>query len=232
MPDLISTGLKLFFAYNALKERQRANSVMSAPRTYQTVTDKDTALLEVKGKAGSVAVIVGTRDTGKTVVSRRLAQFYGRPVYIVSPQQAAPSWMTPITFQEIEERVPENCTLILEDLPSYASNRQYNNETVQTLERIVPMVRHDRHPPDFPVGKVHLIIITQSTAQADKYVLDCDLALFKPLGLLNEERPNVARIYKNFVNPEFVGKDSMWIKTHAYLMTPTWRGIIEISNVN
>ncbi len=163
-----------------------------------------------------------------TVLARRLAEFFGRPTYCVSPQQETPRWIKRLDFQDITEMVPEWSTLIFEDLPSYASNRDYNDECVRLLNRIIPMVRHPRNPPEFPVGRVHLIFVTQSSAAADRFILDCDAAFFKPVGLLIEERPNVARIYKQFVNAEFEGKDTMWIRQHAFMMTPTWRGIIKI----
>jgi hypothetical protein len=105
----------------------------------------------------------------------------------------------------------------------------YHDELVQIINRAIPMVRHERQPPEFPIGKVHLIFCTQSTAAADRYILDCDAAFFKPLGLLIEERPHVAKIYKNFVDPEFDNKPKDWVLSHAYMMTPAWRGIISIS---
>lgn len=222
--QLIGMGLRLWLMYQASKQQQQ----QPEEQIYQTVSDRPTALNELRSKAGSVTVIVGTRDTGKTILSRRFAEFLGRPTFAVSPQQETPRWITRIDFANVFELVPEFSTLILDDLPAYASNRSYNDELVQTLERIVPMVRHERMPPEFPIGRVHLIFCTQSTAQADRYILDCDAALFKPLGLLNEERPNVARIYKTLVNPEFENKPTMWVKSHAYLMTPTWRGVIQV----
>jgi hypothetical protein len=226
--DLLSLGLKLFFAYQKIKSAQKTNIPQQTGQTYQTVTSKDTALNEIKQKAGSVTVIIGTRETGKSNLSYRWAEFLGRPTFCVSPQEQTPKWIRRINFPDILEIVPENATLILDDLPAYAGNRDYNDEMVRILNRIIPMVRHDRQPPEFPVGKVHLIFNTQSSAAADRFILDCDAAFFKPVGLLIEERPNVARIYKQFVNAEFEGKDSLWIKQHAYLMTPTWRGIIQI----
>jgi hypothetical protein len=75
------------------------------------------------------------------------------------------------------------------------------------------MVRHERHPPEYPIGEIQLIFCSQSAAQADKYILDCDLAFFKPLGLLYHdlERPAIKRIYRDWVDPVFQGKDDFWI---------------------
>lgn len=226
--DLLSLGIKLFFAYQKLQAKQQQRGQEVVGQTFQTVTDKDTALLELKQKAGSVSVLIGTRDTGKSVLSRRLAEFLGRPTYVVSPQQATPTGMIRIDLKDIMEKVPEYSTLVLDDVPAYLSNRSYHEELTQVIERAVPMVRHPRQPPEFPIGCVHLIFCTQSSSAADKYILDCDAAFFKPLGLLIEERPNVARIYKNYVNQEFEGKDTMWIKQHAFFMCPTYKGIISI----
>ncbi len=218
-------GARLLVAY--LKQKQTGPQQVGSV-TVQTVSDKDTALLELKNKSGSVSLVVGTRDTGKTVLSRRLAEFLGRPTYAISPQQMTPSWIRRINFTDIWEIVPSMSTIIFDDLPAYASNRDYNEEVVQSVEKLIPMVRHEPHPPEFPLGQLHLIFCTQSAVQADRYILDCDAAFLKPLGMFVEERQNVARAYRNYVNPEFDNKPSDWVKNHAYLMTPTWRGVIQI----
>jgi len=193
------------------------------------LTDKDVALVSLRNKRGSVSVLLGTRDTGKSELAYRLAEFFGRPTYAISPQQKPPQWITHITLGDIETKVPAMTTLICDDLPAYASNRDYNEALVQTLERIIPMVRHERQPPDFPVGEVHLIFCSQSAAQADRYILDCDLALLKPLGLLMDgiERPSIGKIYRDWVNPEFDNKDDDFVHKHAFMITRGFRGLIE-----
>ena len=110
----------------------------------------------------------------------------------------------------------------MEDLPAYMSNRDYNNQFVQEIERIVPMCRHKK--------KWHLIFNTQSSAQADKYILDCDLAFFKPQGLLmaDVERPNIRKIYKNIVDPYFENSSQDFIHRHACMVSRTYIGGIEI----
>mgnify|MGYP001560463878 FL=1 len=196
-------------------------------------TQKDLALLNIRQKKGSVTVILGSRDTGKTELCYRFAEFLGRPTFGIFPQQMPPSWITKLTLDDIFTKVPRMSTLICDDLPSYASNRDYNDLLIRALEKAIPMVRHEPHPPEYPLGEIHLIFSSQSSAQADKYILDADMALFKPLGLLMGavERPAVDRIYRTYVNPEFEGKDDSWIHNHAYLMTRTWRGIISITKV-
>lgn len=190
--------------------------------------ERDDALLSVKNLDGSVTVLLGARGTGKTELAYRLAKFYGRPTYAISPQQVPPSWIHRVTLENMFQEVKPRSTLIADDLPAYASNRDYNEGLVQALEKVIPMARHES-TPDHPIGEIHLIFCSQSAAQADKYILDCDLALFKPLGLLigGVERPHIAKIYREFVDPEFDGKDMDWIRKHAYIFSRTWRGIIE-----
>jgi len=181
------------------------------------------ALQTVKDKKGSVTVLLGTRSTGKSELAYRLAEFYARPTFAVSPEQRPPAWIRPIGLGDIDKVVPPRSTLILDDLPVYASNRDYNNQLVQALERIIPMVRHRR--------QLHLIFCSQNSAQADKCILDCDLAFLKPLGILCQdvERPFIRRVYKEDVDPEFEGKGESWIVRHAFMMSRTYKGIVEIA---
>ena len=186
-----------------------------------------TALADVKSLDGSVCVNLGTRFTGKTVLAHRIAKFYGRKTYAVSPQQKPPPWIEWIKLSELKYAVAPMTTLILDDLPAYASSRDYNDELVAELEAIIPMVRHKPTQPG-QVGQVHLIFNSQSAAQADKYILDCDLAFMKPLGLLahDMERPNIRRIYRQLVDPLFEGRDNRWIHRHAYMVSRSFKGLI------
>jgi hypothetical protein len=168
-----------------------------------------------------------------TTLSYVVAKALGRPTYAISPQQTPPPWITPITLNQIWTKLPSRCTLILDDMPAYASNRDYTNELVKNLERLVPMVRHEPHPPEWPVGEIQLIFSSQSAAQADKYMLDCDCVFFKPLGLLYEdyERQNIKRIYRDYVNAYFNGKDHDWVLHHAWMRTPEYNGGIFYNQV-
>ena len=202
-----------------------------AQQSRTLLTDKDVALLNLKKKAGSVIVLLGSRDTGKTQLAYRLAEFLERPTYAVSPQQKPPDWITWVKLNEIEEKVKSRSTLIMDDLPAYMSNRDYSEQMVQVIEKMIPMVRHEAIPPEFPIGEIHLIFSSQSSAQADRYILDCDAAFLKPLGLLmgDIERPNIAKIYRMVVNEEFEGKDDAWIQKHAYMLSRGFKGLIEVS---
>jgi hypothetical protein len=195
------------------------------------ITDKDLALITLKRKTGSVTVVIGTRDTGKTELCYRLAEFLERPTYAVSPQQKPPSWIKWLHVEDVLEQLPPDSTCIFDDTPAYMSNRDYNESFNRTVEKAIPMVRHDPHPPDFPIGRVHLIFSTQSAAQADRYILDVDAAFFKPLGLLmgDIERPNIAKLYRTLVNPEFDGQSEDFIKSHAYMLTRGYKGLIEVA---
>jgi len=194
---------------------------------------KDAALISVKKKMGSVTVCIGTRDTGKTEMAYRLAEFFERPTYAVSPQQTPPNWISHIKLEDIVSQVPPRSTLLMDDLPSYMSSADYQEHMTQVVNRIIPMVRHERQPPDFPVGEVHLIFITQSAAAADRYILDCDLALLKPLGLLmgSIERPQIAKIYRELVDPCFQDKPDEFIQSHAYIISRQFRGLIKVNRV-
>jgi len=199
-----------------------------------TLDTKDVALLTVKQKPGSVTVIFGSRDTGKTELAYRLAEFFGRPTFAVSPQQKPPSWIEWIKeINDIFTRVPRGSTLLMDDLPAYFSNKDYQESFARAVERVIPMVRHEPQPPEYPIGEVHLIFSSQSSAQADRYILDCDLALLKPLGLLmgEIERPSIAKIYKTLVNPCFEGRDEMFIKQHAFMLSRTYKGLITFKKV-
>lgn len=182
------------------------------------------ALEEVKRKDGSVSVWIGTRDTGKTVGSQREAEYLGRPVFGISPEQKLPSWIEPIKMKDIN-KLPSRITLIVEDTPVNMGNRDYNEEVVQTLEKIIPMVRHTK--------KWHLIFNTQSSAQADKYILDCDLAFFKPQGILmgDVERPNIQKIYTKYVNPFFENRSQSWMRQHVLMIARSYIGGMLIAKV-
>jgi len=194
---------------------------------------KDLALMRVKNKKGSIIVCLGSRDTGKTELSYRLAEFLGRPTLAVSPQQKPPSWIERTTLDNLFIKPRKGVTIILDDLPAYMSNRSYNDLVVQTMEKLIPMVRHEPNPPEYMIGESHVIFASQSAAQADKYILDCDLAFFKPLGLLLQdvERPGIARIYKTMVDPLFEGKDDEFIHEHAFLLSRTFKGLINFKRV-
>jgi len=192
---------------------------------YKVLSDKDEALLNLKKKDGAVVAIVGTRGTGKTELAYRLAEFIGKPAYAVSPEQAPhPSFIERIGFDEIDKKVGSGSTILFDDVPVYLSNRDYHNQLVQAVERLIPMVRHEK--------KLHLIFVTQSSGFADKYVLDADAIFIKPGSLLFEdlERPGMKKLYQ-IANQYFEGKNDNWVLRHAYLITRQWQGILEIKKV-
>jgi len=196
----------------------------------------------LKKKTGANIVLLGSRGVGKTELSYSLARFLGRPTFAVSPQQTPPSWITLLKLHEVFTKLPRMSTLIMDDLPAYASNRDYREELIQSLEKLIPMIRHEPHPPEQPVGEIDIIFCSQSAAQADKYILDCDMALFKPLGLLaaDYERPNIKRIYRDYVDPYFAqattgGNDPAnvdeWVHHHAWLRCREYNGGIYFDKV-
>ena len=213
------------------KELAKARKMALDEAQQQAITEKDYALSIVKKKKGSVTVNLGTRETGKSELSYRLAEFFGRRTYAVSPEQRPPSWIQWVSIKEVEQKVLPYSTLIFDDLPAYASNRDYNDLLVQEMERLIPMCRHKR--------ALHLIFNSQSSAQADRYILDCELAFLKPLGILMDdvERPNIRRIYRNEVDPYFEkvmeqsSDPELAIKKHAWMRSRYWKGGVEIAMV-
>lgn len=216
--NLVALGIKLLLYYMSQKQQ----TIQQDGPVAVDVSAKDRSLLTFKNKLGAVAVLLGTRGTGKTELAYRLAEFVDKPTFAVSPEQAPhPNFIRRIEIGEIET-VPSDSTLICDDLPVYASNRDYSDSLVRALEKLIPMVRHER--------RMHLIFCSQSSAQADKYILDCDIAFFKPLGLLYDdlERPNIRRIYRDLVDPCFAGKSEEWIVRHAYMLAREFKGIVEV----
>jgi hypothetical protein len=234
MGSIEEFGVKLalgYFEHIVNKATSKGDSNGDGPNPV-----RDNALLRIKAKKGAVILNLGSREQGKTVLSYCLAKFMGRPTYAISPQEVPPKWITPVTLADIFGKnciVPPGSTLICDDLPAWASNRDYHDPLVKRFEKSIPMVRHEPHPPEFPLGEVLLIINTQSSAQGDKYVSDCDMAFFKPLGLLYEgyERPNIKRIYKDYVNAYFNEKTPDWTLHHAWMRCAEYNGGIFYNKV-
>ena len=214
--------LGLLFRFLPILLRQKQPD---AKAQYRVLSDKDAALSNLKKKKGAVTVLLGTRGMGKTELAYRLAEFLGRKTYAVSPEQRPPPWIERIKPENILEVKPWS-TVICDDLPAWASNRDYNEALVQSLEKLIPMVRHEKC--------IQLIFSTQSAAQADKYILDCDMAFLKPLGLFKDdfERPNIAKIYRTHVDAVFEGKNDYFIVRHAYMWSRSYKGLIEIKKAS
>jgi len=201
-------------------------------REYQPEPDngslsaKDYELLTLKKKLGAVVDIIGARGSGKSELAYRLAQFIDKPTFAISPEQKPhPQFIKQIKLEEVDEMVPPGSTVIYDDIPAYMSSRDYSDVLVKQLEKDIPMCRHDKAR--------HIIFVTQSAAQADKYILDSDAVFLKPLGLLMDgiERPHVARIYKELVNPAFEGHTDKFIMTHAFMLSRSFKGLIYVKMV-
>ena len=197
-----------------------------APKVqYKVLSEKDKALSSLKKKDGAVIVILGTRGSGKTELAYRLAEFIGKPTYAISPEQKPhPAFIQRIDISEIEN-IPSKSTLICDDVPAYMSSRDYYDAMVRSIEKIIPMVRHER--------KLHLIFSSQSGSQADKYILDADAAFLKPSSVFFEdlERPGIKKLYQT-ANPYFEGKSEDWTRRHSFFISREWQGIIEIKKVS
>ena len=223
--DLLSLGIKMFLAYQKFKSAQEQDRSEQEGEIYQTVTDASTALAQLRDKEGAVILDIGGRGSGKTELAYKLAQFIGKPTFAVSPEQKPhPSFIQQIQLEEVNEMVPPRSTLILDDAPVQLSNRDYHDALVQEVERMVPMVRHDR--------KLHLIVVTQSGSFVDRWLLDADAAFLKPQSLFaaDFERPAIKKVYQ-FANPYFEGQTEDWTRRHAYFICPTYRGIVTVNKV-
>jgi len=178
-------------------------------------------IIRLKHKEGAVVDVIGRRESGKTIASRRIAEIIGRPTYAVSPEEKQPSWITELKLEELSDRPPAMSTLILDDLPVYMGSRDYQDSLVQVIERLIPVVRHRR--------KLILIFSSQSSAQSDKYILDADIVLLKPANLLfsDLERPGVAKLYKQ-VMPAYNEMNEYQQKRHIFIFSQSWKGLVRV----
>lgn len=177
------------------------------------------ALLKLKAKAGGVVVIIGSRGSGKTVLAWRLAQFLNRKTYGVSPNQKMPDWVEEVAFEDIAD-LPRKSTLILDDIPMYASSRDYHLAAVRAMEKTIPVCRHKG---------IMIIFITQTSGFADRWVLDADAVFLKKPSILYAEieRPAVKKWVDKAV-VAFKGMNEAQAKRHAYLITDEYAGIISV----
>ena len=166
----------------------------------------------LRQKDGSVSVLIGRRESGKTVLGYRLAELLGRPIYAVSPEETPPKGVIELGLEELDEKPPPNSTLFLDDLPVYMGTHDYQNQLVRTVEKLVPVVRHRR--------KLHLIFATQLAALSDKYALDADCVFLKPPSLLYQdlERAAVKR-FQDDAAKVWEGKTDFWVRRHCYVLS-------------
>ena len=175
----------------------------------------------LKRKAGAVVVVLGRRESGKTVVAYRLAEGMGRKVYAVSPEQCPPPGVTELKMEQLEAEPPPFSTLVLDDLPVYASSHDYGDAFVKNLERMIPVVRHKR--------KLILIFCTQLASLADKYALDADVVIFKPPSLLYQDLERISvKKWQDSLAPIWEGKSDMWVKKHCFILSHSWKGLVSV----
>lgn len=179
-------------------------------------------ITKLKHKAGAVVIILGRRDSGKTITALRLAEILERPTYAISPEETPPSWVKELKLEQLENEPPPHSTLIMDDVPAYMGSRDYYNVFVQQVERIIPMVRHKR--------KMILVFSSQSSAQSDKYILDSDLVLLKPVNILfgDLERSSVSRLYRQ-VMPIYDRMSEYQQKRHIFVFSQDYKGLVRIN---
>ena len=192
------------------------------PQPQQEPSGKDRALLNLKNKEGAVILILGKRESGKTVLAYRLAEFLERPTYVVSPNQKPLPWMIETKLEDIGE-IPPKSTLLLDDIPVYMSSRDYNEALVRNVEKVIPIARH---------RGIILIFISQTSGYADRWVMDTDAVFLKQSSILyaDIERPAVKKLMDRAA-PYFANQTEIWQKKHSYLVTDSWEGLISVSMV-
>ena len=176
----------------------------------------------LRRKLGSVTIIIGRRESGKSVVGYRLAELLDRPIYAVSPEAPVPHGVTELSLEELDDMPPPGSTLFLDDIPVYASQRDYGVAAVRVLEKLIPVVRHKR--------KLHIISATQSSGLTDRFVMDADIVLLKPANLLfsDLERTSVARLYRT-VQPLFDQMSPPECQRHIYLLSQNERRMVRVN---
>ena len=211
---LLSFGIKLLLNALEQKDQQAKGGVPELGEVG--------AVKGLKQKEGSVVLLLGKRESGKTICAQRLAQVLARPTYAISPEQKPPDWIEEIKLEQIAELPPPYSTLICDDLPAYMGSRDYTDSWVQMIERIIPTVRHRR--------KLHLIFVSQTSGQADKWALNADLVIMKPMGWLyaETERSAVKRLADK-VMPIFRQMTDSQQKKQAYLFSDSWQGLVRIN---
>jgi len=176
----------------------------------------------LRRKAGSVTAVIGARDMGKSVVGYRLMEILGRPPYAVSPEQRPPSWVKRLKFTELDNEPPPFSTLFLDDIVVHMSSRDYMEPYVRQVEKLFPMVRHER--------KLHLISAAQLASLVDKYVLDADLVILKAPSLLYKDiERQMVKTLQDRAAHIWSGKSDHWLQRHCYVITRRWEGVARVS---
>ena len=176
----------------------------------------------LKKKDGAVISIIGAPTMGKTVCSHRLAEIIGRPTYTISQAEKPPPWIQPLALEQLDTLPPKYSTLILDDILTFMSSRDYNDPFVQALERIAPTARHER--------KIILIFNTQVASLTDKYALTGELVILKAPSVLyaDLERPMVKKL-QDGAYEYWEGKSEKWLQKHAFIISHFWKGLVRIN---
>ena len=176
----------------------------------------------LKRKAGSVTAIIGARDMGKSVVGYRLMEILGRPQYAVSPEQRPPRGITRLKFTDLDNEPPPFSSLFLDDIAVHMSSRDYTGPDVRQVEKLFPMVRHER--------KLHLISAAQLASIVNKYVLDADLVILKAPSIIYKDiERQMVKTLQDRASQVWAGKSDWWLQRHCYVITRRWEGIARVA---
>lgn len=218
---LLNAGSKIVANWLVQKQQEMLTDV-GGSNDEPGLSTKDQEMLKLKKKDGGIILILGKRESGKTVLAHRVADFLRRPTYAISPSQQPPNWIIKWQLDMIDE-IPPNSTLILDDLPVYMSTRDYHEGTIQSIERLIPVARH---------RKMFVIFVSQTSGFADRWCMDADVVFIKQMSILyaDIERPAVKKLMDRAA-PYFKDRPDMWVKKHAFMVTDSWEGLIKVNMV-
>ena len=191
--------------------------------TARELPDPTPMLRKLWNKKDSVIIVIGRRGSGKTSLSLRLAEWFGRPCYAVGiGQEALGNRGRALEPGELGMLPPES-VLIIDDAGLFFGTRDYASDASQNLHDLLATVRHKQ-----------LVIIanTVNTAMIDRYLLDSDLLLIKPVSALHREaeRRHVQKLLDKATTAINSLPESMKQRfVYAYSDVYDFEGLIEYS---
>ena len=210
-------------ALNVVLEALGAQSQTPVPQLVSSTPELGElpTIARLRAKDGSVTLILGMRESGKSVMAYRLAHLLGRPTYAVSPEETPPKWASELELEELAQEPPPWSTLVMDDLPAYMSSRDYTDAYVKVVEQLIPVVRHRR--------KLHLIFSSQSSGLSDKWCMDADVILMKPLSFLyaDLERAAVKKLADKLM-PLFNEMSEEQQLRHCYVFSRQFIGMCRV----
>lgn len=131
--------------------------------------------------------VLGRRGTGKSTISFRLTERWGRETYTlgVPPQSLPPGYQA---LKDVRD-LPERSALLIDDAGLVLDSQDYGSSINRLMKHLVMVVRH---------LEVLVVVNTQYSSAVNKYLLDADAMFLKPPPRLYQEieRDWVARLHE------------------------------------